>query len=317
MRMEHDTLAMRLVLILKKLIGGESFTIEDLSREFGVSKRTIQRDLNERFNFLEIVRDKEGSYCLGKASFGLYGLRDIRDFALFSGIGELYPKLDESMLNEILNSKTSSSPFAPPPILDENNQPTKSLTPKILIKNHHIESSAKIAHIFSQLKKASCHYQKAKFTYKEKEREANPYALTHHNGVWYLLAEERGVLKYFTLSKISCLKILKGFKPSKKIIDEINQSLTAWVSQNPILVRLRISNAAREYIFRKNFLIKYKILEESPTDFIVECYFAYVGEVLNLVKCFLPYIRILSPESLQEQLEDELKSYLSLQDSMG
>lgn len=115
MRMEHDTLAKRLALILKKLIGGESFTIEDLSREFGVSKCTIQRDLNERFDFLEIVRDKEGSYCLGKASFGLYGLRDIRGFALFSGIGELYPKLDESMVNEILNSKASSSPFAPPP----------------------------------------------------------------------------------------------------------------------------------------------------------------------------------------------------------
>ncbi|WP_300950119.1 WYL domain-containing protein, partial [Helicobacter rodentium] len=205
----------------------------------------------------------------------------------------------------------------PPPILDENNQPTKSLTPKILIKNHHIESSANIAHIFLQLKQASCDYQKVRFTYKGKDREANPYALTHHNGVWYLLAEEKGILKYFTLSKISCLKVLQGFKPSKKIIDEINQSLTAWISQNPILVRLCISNAAREYIFRKNFLIKYKIIEESPTDFIVECYFGYVGEVLNLVKCFLPYIRILSPKSLQEQLECELKSYLNLQDSMG
>lgn len=131
MRMEHDTLAKRLALILKKLIGGESFTIEDLSREFGVSKRTIQRDLNERFNFLEIVRDKEGSYCLSKASFGLYGLRDIRDFALFSGIGELYPKLDESMLNEILNSKTSSSPFAPPPPHFRRKQSTnKVINPK-------------------------------------------------------------------------------------------------------------------------------------------------------------------------------------------
>ncbi|CAM3524004.1 HTH domain-containing protein [Helicobacter sp. UBA3407] len=51
MKQGHDTLAMRLALILKKLISGERFTIEDLSREFGVSKRTIQRDLNERFNF--------------------------------------------------------------------------------------------------------------------------------------------------------------------------------------------------------------------------------------------------------------------------
>ena len=36
-----------------------------------------------------------------------------------------------------------------------------------------------------------------RFTYKGKDREANPYALTHHNGVWYLLAEEKEILKYF------------------------------------------------------------------------------------------------------------------------
>ncbi|WP_300761191.1 WYL domain-containing protein [Helicobacter sp. UBA3407] len=168
--------------------------------------------------------------------------------------------------------------------------------------------------MFSQLKQASCHYQTIKFTYKGKDREANPYALTHYNGIWYLLAEERGILKYFTLSKISCLNVLQGFKPSEKIIDAINQSPTAWISQNPILVRLCISNEAREYIFRKNFLIKYKIIEESQRDFIVECHFSYEGEVLNLAKCFLPFIRILSPQSLQEKLEKELRDYLNLRD---
>lgn len=115
MKQEHDTLAMRLALILKKLISGERFTIEDLSREFGVSKRTIQRDLNERFNFLEIVRDEEGCYCLDKYSLGLYGLKDIRSFAHFSGIENLYPRLDEPLLSEILSSKQDSAPILPPP----------------------------------------------------------------------------------------------------------------------------------------------------------------------------------------------------------
>ncbi|WP_300779332.1 HTH domain-containing protein, partial [Helicobacter sp. UBA3407] len=115
MKQEHDTLAMRLALILKKLISGERFTIEDLSREFGVSKRTIQRDLNERFNFLEIVRDEEECYCLDKHSLGLYGLKDIRSFAYFSGIENLYPKLDEPLLGEILSSKQDSNAHILPP----------------------------------------------------------------------------------------------------------------------------------------------------------------------------------------------------------
>ncbi len=260
------------------------------------------------------MRDEEECYCLDKYSLGLYGLKDIRSFAYFSGIENLYPRLDEPLLREILSSKQDSNAhiLPPPHILDERENPKG--TPKILIKNHHIESPASIEHIFLQLKQASCHYQTIKFTYKGKDREANPYALTHYNGVWYLLAEEREILKYFTLSKISCLNVLQGFKPSEKIIDAINQSLTAWISQNPILVRLCISNEAREYIFRKNFLIKYKIIEESQRDFIVECHFSYEGEVLNLAKCFLPFIRILSPQSLQEKLEKELRDYLNLRD---
>ncbi|WP_300668211.1 HTH domain-containing protein [Helicobacter sp. UBA3407] len=115
MKQGHDTLAMRLALILKKLISGERFTIEDLSREFGVGKRTIQRDLNERFNFLEIVRDEEECYCLDKHSLGLYGLKDIRSFAYFSGIENLYPKLDEPLLGEILSSKQDSNAHILPP----------------------------------------------------------------------------------------------------------------------------------------------------------------------------------------------------------
>lgn len=116
MRKEYDTLAVRLTLILKKLISGERFSIDELSCEFNVSKRTIQRDLNERFSFLQIIKDKEGYYYLDKYYLGFYGLNDIRDFACFSGIGNLYPRLDEPMLNEILSSKQdSNAPLLPPP----------------------------------------------------------------------------------------------------------------------------------------------------------------------------------------------------------
>lgn len=314
--MEHDTLATRLSLILQKLISGQRFRLEDLSFEFNVSKRTIQRDLNERLCFLDIVRDKEGYYSLDKSCLGLYGLKDIRDFVRFSGIEKLYPRLDKSMINEILESKqTPMSPhyLPPPPIFSSSlENHSKEATPKILIKNKHIESSAKLDEVFYRLKNASFHCNVVKFIYKEKMREVNPYILMHNEGVWYLLADENGTLKHFTLSKITCLEILQGqkFQPSEEILNAIWQSFTTWISQNPILVRLRISNEVREYLFRKNFLTNYKIIEESQEYFIAECYFGYANEVFNLVKSFLPCIKILSPESLQEELNSQLQEYL-------
>jgi len=45
----HDTLATRLSLILTKFNNGERLTIDELVTEFGVTKRRIQHDLNERF----------------------------------------------------------------------------------------------------------------------------------------------------------------------------------------------------------------------------------------------------------------------------
>ena len=60
--------------------------------EFNVTKRTIQRDILERLSYLPIKRDNNfyylEEYYLGKLNF-----EDIKNFAILSGIKELYPSL--------------------------------------------------------------------------------------------------------------------------------------------------------------------------------------------------------------------------------
>ena len=43
---DHDSLAYRLAGVLLKLNQGESLVLDDLAAEYGVSERTIYRDLN-------------------------------------------------------------------------------------------------------------------------------------------------------------------------------------------------------------------------------------------------------------------------------
>ena len=52
---KHDTIATRLSLILTKFNNGEKLTVDELVKEFGVTKRTIQRDINERLSNIPIV----------------------------------------------------------------------------------------------------------------------------------------------------------------------------------------------------------------------------------------------------------------------
>ena len=56
----HDTLVYRLAQILIKLNQGEKLDPQALADEFGVTLRTVQRDLNERFAYRPLERSANG-----------------------------------------------------------------------------------------------------------------------------------------------------------------------------------------------------------------------------------------------------------------
>ena len=106
--MSHDKIATRLACILTKLNNGERFTVEELAKEFEVTTRTIQRDLNERLIYLPIIKEHNhyfmDAYALGKLNF-----EDIKNFATISGIKSLYPILNSGFISDILNAKINSA----------------------------------------------------------------------------------------------------------------------------------------------------------------------------------------------------------------
>jgi predicted DNA-binding transcriptional regulator YafY len=57
---KHDKLAKRLAIILNKLNNAEYLYIDELTKEFGVTKRTIYRDLSERLSCIPIKKSHKG-----------------------------------------------------------------------------------------------------------------------------------------------------------------------------------------------------------------------------------------------------------------
>jgi hypothetical protein len=51
----YDRLAVRLSVIISRLMAGETLTLQTLSGEFGVSIRTLRRDLHQRLVHLDII----------------------------------------------------------------------------------------------------------------------------------------------------------------------------------------------------------------------------------------------------------------------
>lgn len=60
MKKSYDKALKRLITILSKIHKDERPTIEELSSEFNVSKRTIQYDIYNRLQEYPIIKDKEG-----------------------------------------------------------------------------------------------------------------------------------------------------------------------------------------------------------------------------------------------------------------
>ncbi|WP_151943893.1 helix-turn-helix transcriptional regulator [Aliarcobacter butzleri] len=286
--MEHDKLATRLSLIIYKLNQGERLTIESLANEFGVSKRTIERDM-ARFSYFDIK--KEGKeFFLDEIAVGKLNFDDIKNFAIFSGIKSLFPSLTNQFLKDILNEKINRA---------------------YLVQNSGFEDIQQKQEIFEKLSSAIIEEKTISFFYNDKARVVKPYKLINTNGIWYLNATENEDIKTYTFSKIKSLKVTdEKFIQNINILKEIERNEINFLSSITKEVHLQIDNSAKEYFLRKKVLSNMKIIDQTNEYFIVSTNVAFDDEILNIVKQWIPYIKIVSPLELQNKLQDTLKNYL-------
>lgn len=289
MSTSHDTVATRLGIILNKLNSGEQLNIDELADEFGVSKRTIQRDMNERFSYLPLQKENGyyflEAYCLGKLNF-----EDIKSFATLSGIKNLYPSLTDSFIIDLLNSKINQT---------------------YLIKGYEYEDLTSKTKLFEDLNIAIVTHQIIILTYNDKKRELNPYRLVNTNGIWYLSADENNKLKTYTLSKISNLTLTsKTFIPNKEFDSIINQNQDTWFSKEKLKITLQVDKRAKEYFLRRELLPHQTIIEENDENLVLTTKVTYEDEILSVVRYWMPHIKILKPTHLQEKLIEDLKTYI-------
>jgi predicted DNA-binding transcriptional regulator YafY len=292
MAKSHDTLALRLSLILTKLNSGENFTARELAEEFNVSARTIQRDIKERLSYIPIEKNGDHysmeSYALGKLSF-----EDIKSFATLSGIKSLYPSLSNEFITDILNAKLNSA---------------------YLIKNQGFEDISHKQKYFETISAAIIKKSPISFEYKDKQRTVNPYKLINNDGIWYLLSDENGSLKTYTFSKIEKFQWkdnTKTFKPKKEFLEQVEQNDLNWFTSDELIeVTLQIDNIVKEYFTRKEMLPNQNIIEENEEHFMISTKVSYDDEILKLVKYWIPYIKILKPEYLKDKLDKTLLEFL-------
>lgn len=291
---EHDKLAYRLSQILVKLNDGESLDPLALAAEFGVHRRTIQRDLNLRFASLNLKR-VGGCYQINPAHLGKLSIEDIERFTNLAGVRGLFPKTTGDSMRDMVERNNHSA---------------------LLVKGNHYEDLNGKEGAFNQLEQVISTHQRIAFDYLKPEGRKSyaaiePYKLVNHNGIWYLAGKDGDKLKSWTFTKIENLQTLDTFTPDPSVHETLTKEDGIWLNAKKIEVVLKVSRAVAGYFLRRS-LIAHQVIEKELEDggLIVSCKVAHQNQILPIVRYWLPNVRIISPESYQATLEAELKAYL-------
>ena len=292
----QQTIAFRLSELLRRLNEGHRLDPQALAQEFGVNLRTIQRDLNERLAFLELEK-QDGQYKVSGPRLGLLTQQDVERFASVAGLQGLHPRLGSELLKDLLDSRLQS----------------------LQIRGHQYEDLSGREDSFRQLKQAIEQRRSVSFRYQKPEGEKivsglQPYKLVNQNGIWYLAASDAGALKSYTFTKISGLLVEDSrFEPDPVVLRTLAQEDSIWLNFRKTEVVFKVASAAAGY-FQRRKLVDGQKIEKALEDggLLVSCPIAHPDQILPTLRYWLPHVRVISPEGLQQQLEKQLRDYLGV-----
>ncbi len=291
----HDTLVYRLAQMLIKLNQGEKLDPLALADEFGVNLRTIQRDLNERFAYLPLQKT-DGRYHLDATFLGKLSTKDVERFAGLAGVRGLFPSLNDDFLRDIFDSRVQDA---------------------LLVKGHNYENLAGKEQQFKELEKAIIARQQVSFDYRKTEgvkhyATASPYKLLNLKGIWYLAAVDDEKLKTFSFAKLDHVKVLdSAFGWSKAVDDRLAAEDGIWFTETQQEIVLKVNAKVAGY-FKRRKLIANQVIEKELADggLLISTKVGHQNQILPIIRYWLPHIRVISPESIQEELERALSDYL-------
>lgn len=295
---DHDTLVFRLTEILVKLNRGEKLDPRRLAEEFNVNLRTIQRDLNQRFAHLDLIK-VDGKYAIDPFVIGKLSTKDVERFAKAAGTQGLFPSLSHAFVRQLLREGETGA---------------------LLVRGHHYEDVSHRAADFELVRSAIAQRERISFEFEppgsataKTFSNIAPYKLLNNKGIWYLAALDRGKLKTFGFARIRRLR-LEGthFDWDGTTDTRLREDSGLWQSEQRIRVVLRATAAIAPY-FQRRDLVANQAIEEVASDgaLVISAQVGHANEVVPIVRYWIPHLRIIEPVDWQQVLDRELAGYIA------
>lgn len=181
----HDRLAVRLSVIISRLMAGDYLNLRSLSDEFGVSERTLQRDFHQRLGHLDIVYENghyrmSGDQHVDSSPATLSFIRN-------TGIARIIPDKDRALL-ALLTHDCQNAPC--------------------LIWHAPLKPHVALPEFFSLLVQAISEQVHVSVLVEGQRYDGlAPYRLIHFGDEWYLVVSQRGEIRVFALSTVGAITL--------------------------------------------------------------------------------------------------------------
>jgi len=189
----------------------------------------------------------------------------------------------------------------------------------------HVDESVPLdARLMNRLLKAIRSKRRVSFHYASVNSHpatVDPYKIVHYDGFWYLVAREdgTGIIKRYALDKLRELKMQPvACAGMPKDLDELlRQSANIWFCEERNLeVLIEVNPKAADYFKRRKIFPTQELRKEKPDGSLIVIF--KVGnyeEIRDILKAWLPNVRILSPENMKKSFAAELRNWLLWQES--
>ena len=312
----------RILELLQRFNSGTTICIDILSKDIlweGKSEKTIRRDLDAIKKFFphsfERIQGKKGCYkAITKNIFN-----------------QLIDKERLALLVQTFNIAQQNN------FLDTLN--IKAEDKKIIA--HKIEKSKECYHFISkpfetkkgdtlllkEIEKAIIWRRYSTLFHRErgeiKEYQIKPYKIIFINEIFYLATENLEGEFPFSLFRVSNIQEIqhqsKTFQINPDIADFIQYMQTPFSLYKTdfrkylITVKLVVSKEKARFFKVKKFLPSQKVEEERDDgSLIISFLVTKEMEVEEMIKKWIPHLNVISPLSLKEKIEEDLRGYLGL-----
>jgi predicted DNA-binding transcriptional regulator YafY len=301
MNHDYEKLLSRLMEILRRLYEGQKLSVKALADEFGVSDRTIQRDFNERLKSFPLAKSGRRwqirpGYRVEKAAMLEDQLLLELLEALAAGVGPTFKKRTDALFGRLKAASNlpfyARIPLEPIGHLIGTIHTIESAIDRRVAVRFHYEIAGRVQSIMTQ-----------------------PIQMENNEGLWYLFGLDPAMkmIKRYRLSLIQNIEAgresFKVPRQSEKLLDE---AISGRFDQSakPFEVRLLASAEMADQIAARPLNNSQKILDRRSDGALeIALKITHTREILPIVGYWLPHLKILSPDSLIEQMENLIKRW--------